>query len=235
MTLGAFRQQIGAMQANLDASLAGLASSNAGAVANQYAQMSVAYGGVSKELAELYPLRCPRLLADRIGADAAILAPRIDTRAARLALEPLRAGVAAIGTDLDQRMKQASPNGVVGKQDEATVDAPVVTGSPAWSDQQTRDLATRACSACHSNSPGWSWYANIAPLSWAVQHDVDAGRAALNFSEWDQPQPNAMAAAASVQSGRMPPAWAAAIDPRMRLTNAERNQLLLGLTTTMTR
>jgi hypothetical protein len=89
-----------------------------------------------------------------------------------------------------------------------------------------------ACAACHSNAPGWSWYSNIAPPSWAIQHDVDAGRAAMNLSEWDMAQPNAVYAAASVQNGSMPPAWAGVVDSRMQLTDAERAQLVNELQAT---
>jgi len=232
MTLGAFRQQVGGMVSTLDAALGALASGNYAAAVGQYARLTASYSGVQKELAELYPIRCPRLLADRILGDSALLGPRIDPAAAGLALTALRSGVVSIGADIDQRINQASPNGLVGNQDEATADAPTVTGTPAWNSQQTQDLATRACAACHSNTPGWSWYSNIAPLSWAVQHQLDSGRDALNLSEWDQPQPKAALAAARVQDGSMPPAWVGLVDSRMRLTDAERAQLASGLQAT---
>jgi ABC-2 type transport system permease protein len=232
MTLGAFRQQISGMQANLDSALGSLASGNGAAVVGQYSQLTVSYGGVSRELAELYPIRCRRLLGDRANADAAILGPQVNPAAAGLALTALRAGMVSMGTNLDQRISQASPNGPVGNQDKATADTPSVSGTPAWDSQQTQDLTTRACAACHSNTPGWSWYGNLAPLSWAIQHDLDAGRAAMNLSEWDLPQPNAVYAAGSVQNSNMPPAWAGLVDARMRLTDAERAQLVRGLQTT---
>jgi ABC-type transport system involved in multi-copper enzyme maturation permease subunit/mono/diheme cytochrome c family protein len=232
MPLGAFRQQVGGMQTLLDSALGSLSSGNAAAVVDQYSQLTVSYAGVSRELAELYPIRCPRLLGDRANADAAILGPRLDQAGAGLALTALRAGVGSAAVDLDQRISQASPNGLVGNQDEATADTPIVTGTPAWDSQQTQVLATRACAACHSNTTGWSWYSNVAPLSWLVQHNVDAGRAAMNLSEWDVPQPNATRAAASVQDGSMPPAWAGAVDSRLQLTDAERAQLVNGLQTT---
>jgi hypothetical protein len=62
-----------------------------------------------------------------------------------------------------------------------------------------------------------------------VQHDVDAGRAVLNLSEWDRPQAGAAQAAASVQTGRMPPSWAVQIDGRLALSAAERAELASGL------
>jgi mono/diheme cytochrome c family protein len=195
--------------------------------------VAATYPGVAKEIAELYPVRCPRLLTDRINGDAAILGGQIDGLGAGTTLTALRAGLAAIGADLDQRMRQASPNGLVGNQDQTTSDAPTITGVPTWDSDRTQQLATRACGACHSNTPGWPWYANLAPLSWVVQHDVDAGRAAMNLSEWDLPQAHAMSAADSVQNGSMPPAWAGLFDSRLRLTDSERAELVRGLTATM--
>lgn len=232
MTLGAFRQQIAGMQSTLDASVGSLSSGNTAGLVAQYSQVAVTYAGVSKELAELYPIRCPRLLDDRISADAALLGPRLDSAAASPALTGLRGGLASIAVDLDHRISQASPNGLVGNQDEATGDAPIVSGTPKWDSQQTQDLTTRACAACHSNTPGWSWYSNVAPLSWLVQHNVDAGRAAMNFSEWDVPRPTATRAASSVQEGSMPPAWAGVVDSRLQLTDTEKAELANGLQAT---
>jgi mono/diheme cytochrome c family protein len=232
LPLGAFRQQVGGMQTLLDSALGSLNSGNAAALVDQYSQLTASYAGVSRELAELYPIRCPRLLDDRANADDAILGSRLDPVEAGVALTALRAGVGGVAVDLDQRISQASPNGLVGNQDESTADTPIVTGTPAWDSQQTQVLATRACAACHGNTPGWSWYSNVAPLSWLIQHNVDAGRAALNLSEWDVPQHNATLAAASVQDGSMPPAWAGAVDSRLQLTDAERAQLVNGLQTT---
>jgi len=42
----------------------------------------------------------------------------------------------------------------------------------------------RVCFDCHSNETRWPWYAYVAPVSWWMVHDVDEGRAELNFSEW---------------------------------------------------
>ena len=57
-----------------------------------------------------------------------------------------------------------------------------------WNTPATRSLAQDACFACHSNLTEWPWYTNIAPVSWITQHDVEDGRAKLNFSEWQRPQ-----------------------------------------------
>src|SRR6478735_10619944 len=68
---------------------------------------------------------------------------------------------------------------------------PPVRLEPAWDSPQTRELAARACFDCHSNLTKWPWYSNVAPVSWLIQRDVDGGRAALNFSEWNKPQDGA--------------------------------------------
>jgi hypothetical protein len=138
-----------------------------------------------------------------------------------------------VNADLDQRIALVSPNALVGNQDESAADTPRITGSPTWDNQQTQDLATRACAECHSNAPGWSWYANLAPLSWLVQRNVDSGRAAFDLSEWDVAQPRAARAADAVLNGSMPPAWSAAIDSRMQLSDAERLALARGLQATV--
>ncbi len=43
----------------------------------------------------------------------------------------------------------------------------------------------RSCYDCHSNETRWPWYADVAPMSWAVRRDVIEGRKALNFSIWN--------------------------------------------------
>jgi ABC-2 type transport system permease protein len=232
MTLGALKQQVSAMLTQLDAAVSGLDAGDGGALASTYAQFTISYAGASPGLAQLYPVRCPRLLNDRIAADAAIASPRIDAGAAAAALIALESGISSIGTDLDQRIAQASPNGLVANQDQAFADAPFASGSPAWDSPTTQALATRTCAACHSNAPGWAWYTNLAPLSWVVQHNVDSGGTVLNLSEWDMPQSGSAMAAARVADGSMPPAWASLLDSRLVLSDSERLELARGLQTT---
>ena len=42
----------------------------------------------------------------------------------------------------------------------------------------------RSCRDCHSNETTWPWYSYVAPVSWLVTHDVNAGRRELNMSEF---------------------------------------------------
>lgn len=45
-------------------------------------------------------------------------------------------------------------------------------------------ILKRSCYDCHSNETRWPWYSYVAPVSWLVAHDVEEGRAYLNFSNW---------------------------------------------------
>ena len=110
---------------------------------------------------------------------------------------------------------------------------PPVTGEPAWDAPATRALARQACFDCHSNETEWPAYASIAPVSWLVQHDVDQGRAALNFSEWTRPQKEAKEAAKEIREGEMPPAAYKLIHAHARLSPADRDRLARGLMQTV--
>lgn len=110
---------------------------------------------------------------------------------------------------------------------------PPLTGEPIWDSPQTRALAKQACFDCHSNETEWPAYASIAPVSWLVQHDVEEGRAALNFSEWTRPQKEAKEAAKEVREGEMPPAAYKLIHAHARLSAADLDRLAQGLTHTL--
>lgn len=45
-------------------------------------------------------------------------------------------------------------------------------------------LLVRSCFDCHSNHTRYPWYSNVQPLGWWLQHHVNEGREALNFSIW---------------------------------------------------
>jgi hypothetical protein len=109
---------------------------------------------------------------------------------------------------------------------------PPVVQEPAWDSPRTRELAERACFDCHSNETKWPWYAKVAPLSWVLQRDVEAGRSVLNFSEWTQPNDLAMAAEGEVIRREMPPRTYRMIHEDARLTREEKLQLARGLDAT---
>ena len=106
---------------------------------------------------------------------------------------------------------------------------PDVVAEPQWNDQSTRDLAVRACYDCHSNETTWPWYADLAPVSWLVQRDVQEGRRALNFSDWGTSGRRAFEAAEVVLEGEMPPVYYTWMHSPAKLTDAERQALAQGL------
>ena len=70
-------------------------------------------------------------------------------------------------------------------------------------------VIARACRDCHSSDTSWPWYSRVAPASWLVAHDVNEGRAAVNFSDWtsypaDQQQKILKEACDEVRQGEMP-------------------------------
>jgi len=109
---------------------------------------------------------------------------------------------------------------------------PPVTGEPAWDSQVTRDLAVRACFDCHSNETTWPWYANVAPVSWLLQRHVDEGREKLNFSEWGSGEQETEDMVELVREGEMPPWDFLLMHPEAKLSDAEQQALIDGLTKT---
>ncbi|MGA9533224.1 MAG: heme-binding domain-containing protein [Anaerolineales bacterium] len=107
---------------------------------------------------------------------------------------------------------------------------PPITAEPPWSSSETRALAERACSDCHSNETAWPWYSSVAPVSWLVVHDVQEGRQTLNFSEWDRNQQRLREIAEVLREGEMPPFYYVLQHPGARLSAAERAQLEQELT-----
>ena len=107
---------------------------------------------------------------------------------------------------------------------------PPVTRAAKWPPGPGRMIAEAGCYDCHSNLTKWPWYSNLAPSSWLVLHDIEDGRGALNFSEWDKPQPDAGELVEKVESGEMPPLQYKLIHGGSRLSDREREQLAAAIT-----
>lgn len=105
---------------------------------------------------------------------------------------------------------------------------PLVTANAPWPTGEAEATARAACYACHSNETNWPVYSYVAPMSWLVRSDVDAGRDELNFSEWDRDQ-DADDAADAVADGSMPPDRYVMLHPDARLSDADRRQLIAAL------
>jgi hypothetical protein len=110
---------------------------------------------------------------------------------------------------------------------------PPIVREPAWDSPLTRALAVRACFNCHSNQTRWPWYADVAPFSWVVQHDVEIARSVVNFSEWNVTYELAAYSGQSVTTGNMPPFKYGVAHPEARLTPVETAQLAHGLDATL--
>ena len=105
---------------------------------------------------------------------------------------------------------------------------PPATKEPAWDSTATGQLIQRACYDCHSNKTVWPWYANVAPISWLLQNDVNGGRSHLNFTEWDKPQRHAKDVDDEVTKGDMPPWFYLPMHPAARLSPADKQALIDG-------
>ena len=110
---------------------------------------------------------------------------------------------------------------------------PPIRKEPAWDSPRTRELAVRACFNCHSNETRWPWYANVAPLSWVVEFDVNVARSVINFSEWDRPYDLAVSSGLSVRTGNMPTVKYRMAHPEADLTPEETRDLARGLDLTL--
>jgi hypothetical protein len=110
---------------------------------------------------------------------------------------------------------------------------PPVRQEPAWNQPETRLLAKRACFNCHSNETKWAAYSIATLVSWLIQRDVNQGRSALNFSEWDRPQTETAEVGSVITGGKMPPELYLLTHPEPRLTQSERTALLKGVEQTL--
>lgn len=70
----------------------------------------------------------------------------------------------------------------------------------------------RSCGDCHSNTPAWPWFTQVAPVSWVWASGLNKARAAVNFSEWaayspDQQRQLLVASCRDASAGKMPGAY----------------------------
>jgi hypothetical protein len=112
---------------------------------------------------------------------------------------------------------------------------PPVVAEPAWDSPRTRELAKRACFDCHSNETRWPWYAKVAPMSWAMERDVTAGRSVMNFSEWNRHYVMSSEAHHAVLRADMPLKTYLVLHDDAKLTHDEKVELANGLKATFGR
>ena len=110
---------------------------------------------------------------------------------------------------------------------------PPVTREVKWDAPATRELAKRACFACHTNQTAWPWYSHVAPMSFLVVGHVNDGRRRMNFSEWDKPQRATFKDVdENISDGEMPIWNYVLVHRQAKLTPAEKTQLIDGLRAT---
>lgn len=111
---------------------------------------------------------------------------------------------------------------------------PPVTGEPQWASPETRQLMVDACYQCHSNLVEYPWYSDIAPMSWTVQHHIEEGRGAVNFSEFATDPGDAHDSIDEIEHGSMPPTYFTrfGLNAAADLTDAEIATLVAGLRAT---
>jgi hypothetical protein len=100
-----------------------------------------------------------------------------------------------------------------------------------WSTPQTETLMRRACYDCHTNETVWPWYSQVAPISWLVVHDVDEGRAKLNFST-GKGEIEANELIRQIERDKMPPKVYLMMHPDAALTAEEKAALIAGIQVT---
>jgi len=94
-----------------------------------------------------------------------------------------------------------------------------------------REVFETKCADCHSNQTHWPRYSRVAPASWLLEHDVHAGRSAMNLSNWRETGAEDRIAllariAAEARNGEMPPKPYLMLHPANRLTESEKQQMV---------
>ena len=97
-----------------------------------------------------------------------------------------------------------------------------------WDSPKTKELFDRACKNCHSNYTNWPFYANIAPISWLIAHDVNEGREHFNISH-NVKAKTIKEAIEEIEENEMPPSLYTLMHKEAKLTKDEREALINGL------
>jgi hypothetical protein len=104
------------------------------------------------------------------------------------------------------------------------------SGTPTKAPIDVTPVIERACYDCHSSQTVWPWYSHVAPVSWLIARDVNAGRRHLNFSAWASYAPERAGRKLKqicdeVKEGDMPPEVYLLMHPAARLSPSEREDL----------
>lgn len=97
--------------------------------------------------------------------------------------------------------------------------------------QDVAALLKTSCYSCHSNETTYPWYSHVAPASWLVARDVREGRDELNFSIWQDYDPDDWLGilddiSVEVGEGRMPMKIYTFMHPSASLDDAQREKIV---------
>lgn len=106
---------------------------------------------------------------------------------------------------------------------------PPMVSEPNWDSPQSRQLVKQSCFQCHSNETEWPWYSRIAPASWLIAFDVQAGRSQFNFSDWNNNPGELDEMISAINEGEMPPFQYWIFHPASRLNEQQRQALIQAL------
>ena len=91
--------------------------------------------------------------------------------------------------------------------------------------REVLSILENSCFNCHSNQQNLSWYDKIAPVSWAVNKDIERAREVLNFSEWNysegEHKGKMYAILNMMQSGKMPLHKYTILHPSAKITQKD--------------
>ena len=96
--------------------------------------------------------------------------------------------------------------------------------------ESVKKILKVSCYDCHSNETTWYWYAEYAPISWLIAHDVNEGRKYLNFSTWDkysmkEKKEHLRESIETIHEGEMPTKIYELMHPEAKISNDELNTL----------
>lgn len=103
------------------------------------------------------------------------------------------------------------------------------SGEPLVLDPIGAALFARACNDCHGRGDSRPWWGRIAPMSWALKHDMEEARRHLDAGALRRSDHSVHEAHDVVERGEMPLARYTMIHPEAKLTPAERKALSLSL------
>ena len=95
-------------------------------------------------------------------------------------------------------------------------------------------LIKNSCYDCHSNYTNYEWYDNIAPISWWVDKTVAKGKVAINFSEWEDTDPQKRlsflsASVFDIKTDRMPTERYLKMHPSAKLSVEEKKKIIMWI------